>query len=121
MTKKTIMFGSLILGLIALTFGYLSDSHMCFLGYLQCENIAYSLVLFVPLFVLAALFYFAKDELFARWAKFVKWWASLGVLIMVLAPRTSDYLPLNKKIVFVFATGVLVLVSIILAIQKRKQ
>lgn len=118
MTKKNIVIGSLLFGLIALVSGYLSDNHMCSLGYRQCESIAYSLVLFVPLFSLAVIFYFGKDELFIRWAKFVKWWAPIGVLMMILAPRTSDYLPFNKKIVFLFATGILVLISIILALYK---
>ncbi len=118
-TKGKLVIFSLLLSGLSFLFGYISSTKECFLGYKQCESVAYDLIIFVPLFLTSIPFYFTKDLVFISWRKFLSWWIPLSILLIILSPHSpADLFPVYKKTVFWVMGGGLMVISLFLIILK---
>ncbi len=118
-TKNKVLSLSLILGIVALIFGYISDRGQCFLGYGKCEPIAYTFLIFVPLFLLTIIFYFTKEQSFKTWIKFIFWWVPITIFLVILSPKNRiDFSPIEKKTTFLLMTIGLVFISLTIILYK---
>ena len=118
-TKRNLLITAFLLGGLSFFFGYVSSNNECFLAYKQCESVAYTLIIFIPLFVLAIPFSFTKESTFISWRKFLSWWIPLSVLLIILSPLSpADLSPIYKKSVFWIMGGGLTIISLILIFYK---
>ena len=116
-SKTKLLVLSFVLGGLAIFLGFISSTKQCFLGYKQ--SIAYTLLIFVPVFLLAIFFYFSRESSFASWRKFLGWWIPISLILVILSPHSpADLSPIYKKTVVLFMGGGLVVVSLFLLIFK---
>jgi len=118
-SKQKLLGISFLFAVVSLFFGYISSNNKCFMGYKQCESIAYTFVIFIPLFLLTVFFYFSKELTFISWKKFVMYWIPLSILFITLSPISPTELsPIYKKTVFWFMSIGLIFISTALILYK---
>jgi|SRR3989344_3198149 len=121
-TKRKLLIVSFLLSILSFYFGYISTNNECFLAYKQCDSVAYTFIIFVPLFLLTIPFYFTKESTFISWRKFLSWWIPLSVLLIILSPHSpADLSPIYKKTIFWIMGGGLIFISFIFLFVKNKK
>jgi len=92
----------------------------------------FSFTLFEPvlLFSLTALplalaLVFVRDELFGRWLRFARWWIPLSILLITIAPTSSNvWMPLypdpTKESLAWLMGGLFTLISIVLIVRAAR-
>lgn len=124
MTKKNILIASFVFSTLLLVVNVVGTYSICGGHGGECVDNLYIAVItcefFLPLFLLSLVVYKMRDEIFAAWINFAKWWVPLSVLAVFVAPTYShDWMfPLDKGRVSLGMSILFLLISLILITWK---
>ena len=122
MTKKILLFLSLIISIITLTTSYLGTSTFCG-DSLDCmrfvADMLRSVFVFIPVFILSIILYKMRDGIYQSWFKFVRVWIPLTIFLTIISPSYGHgLLPIEKSSVSFFMSILFFLISLIIILTK---
>lgn len=119
--KKNILISSgIVTGCIVLLnmvgiFKICADNYDCAAAIAQIVLVLYSLPV---IFLLSLLTYKMRDEIFAAWFSFAKWWVPLSMIATLVAPEAiegSFSIPLKGPLALFCAAALLIIPLILIA------
>lgn len=136
LTKKVITISSVVGAITLFTWDHVGNVKLCKLGsfghWFFVEKLDWGCLdslwtaelvffLIIPLAFLSILTYKMRDEIFAAWISFAKWWVPLSMIAILIAPEVikgSFSVPVKWPLA-VFCSAILLLVSLILIAHKH--
>jgi uncharacterized membrane protein len=118
LSKKRMLFGSLLLSILGIILGSMSDSGNCGQSD-SCLLVAYPLLAFVPVFVFSLIAYFQKEEVFTSWRKLTNRWLVVTVILVAVSPAVhADMIGFEKKSTLFILVSIYVTISLVLIAYK---
>ena len=126
MTKRSILFISIV-GLAAfLMFLFAKEVGICSLLYESCfetfDQIAELFFVFIPLLILSLITYKMREEVFHSWLKFAYVWVPLTIILTLLAPEyDASLVSITKGVISFVMSTVFLLVSLVIIFVKYRK
>ena len=128
MQKKVIIYISGSISFLILVWNYFGNYRLCdtifFAGSAgKCPQlltgIGFNLFPFLPLFLMACIAYFLREETFRAWLKFAYVWIPLTMLAIFMAPEYGHpFLPITKGSIAGVSSLLFVFISLSIIIFK---
>src|SRR3989344_5028266 len=109
MAKNNTLIVSLVMTVVFVALLFATKFGICAPNDFACTDsldpIAQVISIFLPVFLLASITYFMREEVYRTWFRFARWWVPLSVFVTLVTPTTHDWLyPLASKAGVAFLT-----------------
>ena len=122
--RKNVLLIAFIATLVWLLSAFQKEIGFCGPIYNDCWDIIDlvwpPLTIFLPLFLLSLFAFFMREEIFATWVNFAKWWVPLSVFAILITPEKAGgfvSIPYQSALALI-VTGVFFFISLILITWK---